>query len=185
VDLPLAITRLLRLQQIVGGHLPDGTLLPCPRLDELVARVAADVESGMKVNIWARFVPEVQRIKLALGNQDIAAVTYTGYENATLRKLHLHSFQHGSAQVLIGTQAAGGVGLDMTAGSRVYFYSNTFSYEERVQAEDRNHRIGQRNPVVYTDMYCADTVDRLILAAIQRKQDVAAMVSMREIKELV
>jgi SNF2 family DNA or RNA helicase len=183
VDIPQAITRLLRLQQIVGGFLPDGTRLACPRLDELVDRVSADVESDLSVIIWARFRPETIAIAEGLAKKSVFSCRYTGGQTELARKTFLSDFQKKTYPVLIGTQAAGGIGLDMTAASRVYYYSNTFGYEDRIQSEDRAHRIGQNNPVIYTDLHAAHTVDDLILKALRRKQDVAALISVKELKE--
>ena len=54
--------------------------------------------------------------------------------------------------------------------------SNDFSLENRLQSEDRAHRIGQHKSVTYIDLQASNTVDQRIVAALQGKQDVANMV---------
>lgn len=53
------------------------------------------------------------------------------------------------------------------------FYENSFKYAERVQAEDRTHRIGQTRRPTYIDVYASCGIERRIAEAIVRKEDVA------------
>ncbi|MDQ6965266.1 MAG: hypothetical protein Q9M13_10150, partial [Mariprofundales bacterium] len=45
-----------------------------------------------------------------------------------------------------------------------------------VQSEARNHRIGQRHPVTYIDIICADTIDTHVVEVIKDKGTMAAFV---------
>jgi hypothetical protein len=58
----------------------------------------------------------------------------------------------------------------------VVYYSNTFSYEDRYQSEDRAHRKGQENHVTYQDIEMDVPQDKMILKAIRRKRDLAEIV---------
>lgn len=51
-----------------------------------------------------------------------------------------------------------------------YFLENTYSLYARAQAEDRNHRHGQYNPVTYHDVVTSKE-DRAVIKALQRKAD--------------
>ena len=61
----------------------------------------------------------------------------------------------------------------MTLNEAAYtiFYSNGFKYSERLQAEDRNHRIGQNKKVNYIDIIPDCRIEWRIQRALDLKQD--------------
>ena len=65
----------------------------------------------------------------------------------------------------------------MTAATLSIYFSNTFSLEDRQQSEDRNHRIGQNNVVLYVDLVSDLKVDRLLISALESKKDLADYVN--------
>jgi SNF2 family DNA or RNA helicase len=75
----------------------------------------------------------------------------------------------------VGTPRAGGRGLTLTRASTVVYYSHDFSYETRVQSEDRAHRLGLAHSVTYVDLVAEDTVDRHLLGSVADKRDLAAL----------
>ena len=60
-----------------------------------------------------------------------------------------------------------------TNASTVIYYSNDFNYGSRAQSEDRAHRIGQKDNVLYIDLEARGTVDKYIIEALRAKKDVA------------
>jgi SNF2 family DNA or RNA helicase len=64
----------------------------------------------------------------------------------------------------------GGSGEDRC--STTVFYEHSYSLDNRVQAEDRNHRIGQDRAVVYVDLV-GPRVEKMIVKALKNKQNVA------------
>ena len=56
------------------------------------------------------------------------------------------------------------------------YYSNDFSLEARLQSEDRCHRIGQDDKVLYVDLEVEDTVDTRILHSLLEKKGLADLV---------
>ena len=53
-----------------------------------------------------------------------------------------------------------------------YFYSNTYSMEDREQIEDRIHRDGQKSEtVLYKDIIAKNTIDEKIITILQQKKD--------------
>jgi SNF2 family DNA or RNA helicase len=78
----------------------------------------------------------------------------------------------GGARFFIATQSCGGHGLTLNEAHYVIFFNNAFKYSERMQAEDRCHRIGQENKVVYIDIHCSDSIDDRINDALQSKGNV-------------
>ena len=66
--------------------------------------------------------------------------------------------------------------MPLTAATCVVYYSNDFSLEARLQSEDRCHRIGQTNNVLYVDLEVEDTVDTRILNSLKGKKELADLV---------
>jgi SNF2 family DNA or RNA helicase len=73
--------------------------------------------------------------------------------------------------VLVITTATGGTGLTLNEANTTIFYSNTWSSTDRIQAEDRNHRIGQDSKVTYHDLMVSQHIDHRIINVLKRKQE--------------
>lgn len=184
ITAPLALTRLLRLHQIVCGHYsPDeteevrkGTWFPLAN-NRIRTAVELVEEARSKVIIWSRFLPDIQQLKEALTKVGIGCVTYCGLDNRDTRFENLRDFKtNPKTKVFLGTQMAGGVGLTINEAKTTIYYANSFSLEDRLQSEDRNHRAGQDESVTYYDLYSPATIDSKILAALKKKQEVANLV---------
>lgn len=69
----------------------------------------------------------------------------------------------------LGHTLLGGPGDDRC--STTIFYENSYNLIDRKQGEDRNHRIGQDKGVSYFDL-AASPIDRKVIKALQRKQEI-------------
>ncbi len=203
----LAITRLLRLQQITCGYIPTDDekeplyTIPGPnrRLDMLVELIE---ESQHKVIVWARFQMDITLILEALRARGIRAVRYDGLVNDDERAEAKALFQgertlyegaqvigreaippEEQAKVFVGNPAAGATGLTLTAAKTVIYYSNSFKLIDRLQSEDRAHRIGQDNPVLYIDLVAEDSVDEKVVESLRNKFNVASQITGDRLKE--
>ena len=183
VTAPLVITRLLRLQQVVCGYLPvddpDGDAARLQRFPEN-PRLAAlldlleDVEG--KAIIFCRFREDVNQVMEALGKKE--TVRYDGAVEGDDRIEARTRFQNDDTiRYFVGNPAVAGFGLTLHAASTVIFYSNSFSLEQRVQAEDRAHRIGTKKTVVYIDLIAKGTVDSKIVRALREKLNIASQIT--------
>ena len=190
----LAMTRILRLQQIVCGWFPQDTngdirqdyknwsLDPTP-IDDSNLRLKAmdDILEEVKdlpgkTIIWARFRADLKLIQHHLG---ATAVPYHGGVSNDGRALAIKRFQgDDSVRYFIGNQQSAGIGLTLTAASSVIYYSNTFDLELRLQSEDRSHRIGTNfHSVLYYDIEAVRTVDGKIIKALRAKKNLADLVT--------
>ena len=191
----LALTRIMRLQQITGGFVAavDGTLDEIlngdvanetrlrpidgvnPKMTALM-EILENVEG--KAIIWARFQAEIEMICAQIQAQygPDSVVAYYGKTSAENRHKAESAFQEGTARFFVGQPASGGYGLNLFSATTVIYYSNTFSLSDREQSEDRAHRQGQKHNVTYIDMVMADTVDGKILAALNEKKNLAAYI---------
>jgi hypothetical protein len=128
-----------------------------------------------KTIIWAKFKTDIQDIVQALGES--RCVTYYGETKPKDRELAVDLFQHGTVQFFVGQPGAGGVGLTLHAAETVIYYSNTFRLYDRMQSEDRAHRIGQTKHVVYVDLEVPGTLDTRVIDLLRGKRDVADAVT--------
>lgn len=179
------LTAVLRLQQVACGIMPlsGGETAPIftaaeknPRIEVLMDLLE---EISGKAIIWARFKMDIEQISKAIEKEyPGAGVKYYGEVSGDDRADAVKRFQEDpNVRFFIGTQAAGGTGLTLTEASTVIYYSNTFSLEDRLQSEDRAHRIGQKNNVTYYDIEAVDSVDNRIISALRMKKDVANLIT--------
>jgi len=176
-----ALTQLMRLHQIVCGHvkLDDGSVIELPnkRLDELLAIVE---ETDGKLIIWANYRHDIEAIKMALAKEYGMNTVgmYYGDTDMDERKRVLEEFQNPDSEMrfFVGNPSTGGYGLTLTAASTMVYYSNSFDLEKRLQSEDRAHRIGQTKNVTYIDLIAVGTVDEKIVKALRAKIDIATQV---------
>jgi len=178
----LAVTRLLRLQQIICGWFPaDGVdeMVPVtgenPRL-EAVRQHCNDTDGS--ILIWARFRQDIQKMEEVLKKDHGAdnVMTYYGGTGEDQRRENVASFQGKKSKIMICSRAAAR-GLTLTACENPIYHSNEFDLEVRLQSEDRCHRIGTVGSVTYTDIEAKGTVDTLIINALRRKKDISDMVN--------
>jgi SNF2 family DNA or RNA helicase len=185
------LEKMLRLQEITGGVItyernPD--LYNTSKFEH--ARITgknAKVEELMSIVeeyecstiVWCRFVEEIQMVTEALvekfGTSAVVQI-YGGIDENTRWENVSEKFQSGKARFIVGNAATGGVGLNMTKAELVIYYSNSFSYIEREQSEDRAHRIGQTKSVTYIDLIAENTVDEIVVTALRSKKDVSEFV---------
>lgn len=175
-----ALTSLVKLQQITSGYVnvrssSDPLLVDDdnPRIDAVLT--AAGTCPG-KFIVWARFVDEIRMICAALRKAGYETVEYHGAIGDKDREAAVDSFQRGSARAFVGNPQAGGIGLTLTAAEDAIYCSNSFKLRDRLQSEDRCHRIGTKNTVRYTDIVATGTVDEAIARSLQRKTSVAKQI---------
>ena len=165
---------LLRLQQIAGGFDHEGMPLPGgnPKMKDLLGLLQ---EVQGKVIIWARYIPEVHAITTAIDAEwSGSVVSMTGDVAPAARQLMVDSFQkEDRLRFFVANQQTAGKGLTITAATTTIYYSNTFSLEDRLQSEDRNHRMGQEHTVTYIDLLSDLKVDSMIAVAVENKRSMA------------
>lgn len=179
--------RLTRYQQVCGGFFPYDdedtgkyNIEPIkggnPKLTALLDLAESIYEAGEKVIIWARFRPELEliakQLRAKFGQNSVAE--FHGGIHERDRPGQTHVFETSAeCRFMVANPTVGGMGQTWIAASYTIYYSNTFSYEDRMQSEDRNHRRGQQNIVTYYDIVMDVPADRMILKALAKKGDVA------------
>ncbi len=188
VTAPAVITQLLRLQQVLSGHIKtdEGKIVtfPTKRMDALEEIME---EHDGKAIIWSRFRYDIQAIVLTLQKKygKHSAAGYFGDTGDEERNDIVRNFQDPNhpLKYFIGNPATAGYGLTLTEADLVVYYANDFNLETRIQSEDRAHRIGQKNPVTYVDLICEGTIDEKIVKSLRAKIDIGAKVLGEEARE--
>lgn len=186
VSASAAMTQLIRLQQILCGHIvtDDGELVDIPNR-RLPALLECVEEMTGKVIIWSRFRYDIKAIEEALrkayGRDQV--VTYYGDTSDEDRQAAIHNFQIGDCRFFVANPMTAGYGLTLTAATNVIYYANDFNLETRVQSEDRCHRIGQHHPVTYVDFVARGTVDEHIVKTLQNKIVLSAKTLGEEVRK--
>ncbi len=156
----IALTKLLRLQQVVGGFLPsddDEEAMPIPGINPKIDLLVEAIEQfpGPTL-IWARFKAEhlaILRVLKAITHSNRIG-EITGRVKKNDRENSRRAFQRGDMDYLVCTQSCAGYGYTLTAAKNEMYFSNTFSHEHRVQSEDRAHRITLTHEVNIIDLWC-------------------------------
>lgn len=200
------LTAILKLQQVVCGYVVDGGELrqlfkkwgDNPRIVSALECID-DRPRDEGTIIWCRFIEDIRQMTLALSEAYGARSVVQFYgetsdkdrAEAVARFQGVREFMDKSgnllrseivpardrARFIISQQRAGGVGQTWTAGNLSFHYSNSFSLIDRLQAEDRPHRIGQYHPVQYIDLESQDTVDSTIITSLIAKKEVADVIN--------
>jgi SNF2 family DNA or RNA helicase len=140
---------------------------PSSKLDVVMRIVTDNPHKQFVVFSESRQLIELLERRLLLNN--VTHVLLTGLTPQADRDLNIKTFQAGQARVFAGTIAAGGLGITLTAASTVIFLDRTWNPSRNRQAEDRCHRIGQKNAVQVIDIVARDTVDAGRLQRIELK----------------
>lgn len=177
VDVYTALTLGQKLRQVTSGFIMVDGEAQLVEQDNprLKAYLALRDDYDGPVITWAHYRAEIEMIVKALEAQGRRVVQYHGGTNEADRARAVDMLQSGEATDFVANSAAS-TGLTLTAAEHSIYYSHDYSLENRQQGEDRNHRIGTKNNVLYTDLVAEDTIDERIAAALQDKMLVASTV---------
>jgi SNF2 family DNA or RNA helicase len=170
---PLALTKLMRLQTILCGHIKtdDGDTLSIANNRPAAWQEIVDEVDG-KVITFCWYKEDIRQLVKDLPKASYAE--YHGDVDEAGRADALERFRNDSlCKYFFATQSTGGTGLTLNEAHTVIYYSQGYDLEKRLQSEDRCHRIGQTKKVTYYDLVVADTVDEKIADALIKKQDIA------------
>jgi len=174
----LAITKALRMQQILSGFLKleDGTIHRFntnPRADAL-EELLEDITPKNKVIVWSIFHEDHEVVRNICKKLKIGFTELTG--EVKNKQEQIDTFQSDeSARVMIASQAAGGTGVNLTAANYMVYYSRGYSLEHDMQSEARAYRGGSERHTSITriDLVNEGTLDVAVLKALQSKKDLS------------
>lgn len=172
----------LKLQQISSGFIYDGDTIhrlietvKLPKFQALMDVLDSNGQSS-KTLVFAHYRTTcselISNIEKQTGEKPAYLVGGMKPEEIGYQKDAFNSDQGPSHMVL--QLSAGKEGHTLLGGltKRCYttcYYESNFNLGDRVQSEDRNHRYGQVNPVLYND-FSSSPIETKIIRAYQRKK---------------
>lgn len=180
-DSPLIYRTFNALQQITSGqritspavkpttHAPMfSNPLDNPRIQLLAEILDTVVPSTEKCIIWCRFTHEIRDIKRLLEERRESFVLCYGEISKKRRKEVKHTFET-SARFLLANKSCAAFSSNLQFSHFAIFYDNDWNWGTRVQAEDRQDRIGQKTSPTIIDICAVETIDVRVLSCLANK----------------
>jgi SWI/SNF-related matrix-associated actin-dependent regulator 1 of chromatin subfamily A len=163
-SLTLQFGKLMKVRKIIASEKVKSTI-------ELAENI---IDQGKKVIIFTNFTDTLQEIYNHFGK---SAVYLDGSCSKPHRQNSVDEFQtNDKIKVFVGNLKAAGVGLTLTSAEAVIMNDLSFVPAEHSQAEDRSHRIGQKNSTsVYYPIF-ENTIEGAIYDILNRKKKIISTV---------
>lgn len=181
----LAITKALRLQQILSGHMPldNETITKFddnPRIEAL-SELLSSLSPNHKIIVWAAFKENHADISRLCEKLKIKYVLLTGEQSKKEKDETMYAFENDpSVRVCIGNQSVG-IGINLVSSDVSIYYSKGFNLGHDVQSEARNYRAGseRHKSVTRYDLVAPGTLDEQINQALKSKKEIEAQLLKR------
>ena len=159
-----AIVRLNGLRKLAM----QGKLVSC------IEWIEEFLESGKKLVVFAWHKEAIDAIMDKFGK---IAVKIDGTVSANMRQEAVDTFQNNeNIRLFVGNIKAAGTGITLTAASDTCTIELSWSPSDLAQAEDRVHRIGQKNGVSNYYLLADGTIDDDMMNLIDEKKKIIDMV---------
>jgi SNF2 family DNA or RNA helicase len=127
--------------------------------------------------VFSQYVETLECLSTIIRNEaGEAPLIYHGGMSQAKRAAAVDAFQNdGGVNVLLVSLRAGGLGLNLTAASRVIHYDLWYNPAVEAQATDRAFRIGQKRNVFVHRFITKNSFEEKIDAMLQSKKELAGM----------
>uniref|UniRef100_A0A8C0J612 Helicase like transcription factor n=1 Tax=Chelonoidis abingdonii TaxID=106734 RepID=A0A8C0J612_CHEAB len=132
---------------------------------------------AVKCLIVSQFTTFLSLIETPLKESGFVFTRLNGSMAQKKRVQAIQSFQDsqtGSPTIMLLSLKAGGVGLNLTAASRVFLMDPAWNPAAEDQCFDRCHRLGQKQDVVITKFIVKNSVEENMLKIQKKKRELAA-----------
>ena len=173
ISINYLLPKLMKLNQVASGFIIDtnggGQTVEIEHDKLHTLRQIIDDYSGAVV-VFCLFRHDIDAILSIYPD----AVHIDGAVSADQRQIAIDMIETGVKRLIVLQEQAGSVGITLVKPHLCIFYSHSYSLLNRLQAEDRLHRIGQKNPVLILDLITENTIECDIMEAINCKRNLAA-----------
>ena len=177
---PLA--ELIRLRQATGyTGILSSTIKESAKLDRMEELVEESVVNGKQVLIYSNWTQVTDAVVERLSN-NFKVCVITGQIKDEDVNVIKNDFQNGKYDVLVGTTGKMGTGFTFTAATVEIFMDEPWNKANKEQAEDRAHRIGQKNNLTIYTLLTKNTIDERINEIVEGKGKMAGALVDGEIK---
>lgn len=175
------LTEMLRLRQVNSSpELIDSSIkidneylnknAKLVRLLELVDEI---VERGEKAVIFSNWIETLKPVYKFLSAR-YKVTCFTGSMSEGDRQKHKRVFiNNPNYKVMLGTIGALGVNHTLTAANNVIFYDEPWTPADKIQAEDRCHRIGTAVPINIYTLLSKGTIDETVHKIVYDKKNIS------------
>ncbi|PKS08899.1 hypothetical protein jhhlp_003512 [Lomentospora prolificans] len=133
-------------------------------------------EPPYKSVVFSAWTSHLDLIQLALDDAGISFTRLDGSMSRMARADAMEKFREdNSVQVILVSIMAGGLGLNLTAGSNVYVMEPQYNPAAEAQAIDRVHRLGQKRPVKTVRYIMQDSFEEKMLQLQEKKMKLASL----------
>lgn len=184
--IPTGLTRLLRLSQVASNpsliiqdeHRISGKV---EELDRIIEEIVGF--NKRKVILWSYYVETIEKLMERYSRFGTAAL-YGGTPSEERNRIASRFQEDPELKLLLANPAAAGTGFTLTAASYTIYETLSWRYDYYAQSQDRNHRIGQKNPVTYIRLIAEGTVEQAIVEALTQKAQMAGAIVGDEISPI-
>jgi len=168
-----ALVKMLRLTQMTAGitQLDNGRrmTLDTGKIDE-IKEIIIDLPEKEPIVVCCRFKQELGNIKDLCRSLGRHCGELSGAQN------DIDQWQNGNYDVLAVNIRSGREGIDLTRSAYCIFSSTGCSLGDYNQFRDRFHRPGQTRPVTYYHVLAKNSVDKKIMNALKKREQVVESV---------
>lgn len=163
---------------IASFDIPEGSLKWSGKVQKLLELIREYKENGDRVLIFSRFAMTVPILHEVLEAEGIKNRQFQGSTDVSERQELIEEFNDDpSITAFIITTGSGATGINLTSANKVIIFDPSDNPQTDIQAENRAHRIGQTRPVEIIRLVTKGTVEELILAAGNKKIELARKVT--------
>ena len=171
------LKNIIDLQRITSGFHPK-TLKPLKenaKFEKLMLLLNNLKEKNLfPVVIWANYIVDIHYIYKVLKDLNYKVSFMYGATKFDERIEIIKKFNKGELDILVAHPVVAGIGINLQNGKCAIYYSNSFKLEDRLQSEDRIHRLSSKNDkVYYYDLVAKNTIDEIIIKNLKQKIDIS------------
>lgn len=168
-----------KLRQIcVDPILIDNTINQnSEKINVLINLVEEYIKNGHKILIFTNYISAIELIRKKFDENNITYYTMDGSVNKQRRLELVDKFNSDDTNTFILSLKTGGYGLNLTAADVVIHVDLWWNPQIENQANDRTHRIGQRNSVEIVKLICKNTIEEKILEKQNNKKILAELIN--------
>jgi SNF2 family DNA or RNA helicase len=131
-----------------------------------------------QVVVWFAFNRELARVWQALKKAGVEATWVAGEVGMDERRRRAGLFQEGKRRVMLAQIKCARMGVDLSAADTEIYFSNSWSFEDRKQSEDRIEHPNKKATLLVIDLVTEGTVDEDVVETMkERRADTAWFVS--------
>ncbi len=146
-----------------------------PKTELLLEYIATIAANSQKVLVFSQYKPEgTDKIAKVLEQKGFGYVLYTGSTSKQQKNQAINDFRSNpDIKVFLATIQSAGEGITLTEATYVIHFDHWWNPATKKQAEDRTHRIGQKNSVTVYNFWMEETIEQRIQKKLDEKSQLA------------